>query len=95
MKKRIIVACAGAVATSTVAANKISQLCKREGIDAEIIQCRVSEIASHCHNADLIVTTARVKKDYQVPLINGMAFVSGVGVEEIERKIIECLKNNK
>lgn len=92
MKKRIIVACGGAVATSTVAASKISELCKREGIDIEIIQCRVSEIAANCNNVDLIVTTARVKKDYGVPLENGMAFVSGVGIKETEQKILSHLK---
>jgi len=91
LKKRIIVACGGAVATSTVAAKKIAELCKREGIDAEIIQCRVSEIASNCQNADLIVTTAKVKKDYGIPLENGMAFVSGIGIPQTEEKILRHL----
>ncbi|NLV77145.1 MAG: PTS galactitol transporter subunit IIB [Tissierellia bacterium] len=93
MRKRIIVACGGAVATSTVAANKIAELCEREGIDSEFIQCRVSEINSNKYGADLIVTTARVKKDYGVPLVNGMAFISGVGVELTEDKILSYLKN--
>lgn len=92
MKKKIIVACGGAVATSTVVADRIKDLCKREGIDAEIIQCRVSEISSKVDGADLIVTTARVNKDYGVPLENGMAFVSGVGIEEAENRILNHLK---
>jgi PTS system galactitol-specific IIB component len=92
MKKRIIVACGGAVATSTVAASKISELCKKNGINFEIIQCRVSEISSNCQNVDLIVTTARVKKDFGIPLENGMAFVSGIGVEVAEEKILSHLK---
>jgi len=91
VKKRIIVACGGAVATSTVAAKKITELCKREGIDAEIIQCRVSEIASNCENVNLIVTTAKVKKNYGIPLENGMAFVSGIGIPETEEKILRHL----
>lgn len=92
MKKRIIVACGGAVATSTVAANRIAQLCKNEGIDVEIVQMRVNEIGANCDNVDLIVTTARVKKDYGIPLENGMAFVSGVGIPEAEKKILAHLK---
>ena len=32
MKKKIIVACGGAVATSTIAANKVVELCKENGI---------------------------------------------------------------
>ena len=30
MKKKIIVACGGAVATSTIAANKVVELCKEK-----------------------------------------------------------------
>ena len=36
MRKKVIVACAGAVATSTMAAAKIKELCKKNGIDVEI-----------------------------------------------------------
>ena len=35
MKKKVIVACGGAVATSTIAANKVVELCKKNGIDVE------------------------------------------------------------
>ncbi|MGW9019472.1 PTS galactitol transporter subunit IIB [Priestia megaterium] len=91
-KKRIIVACGGAVATSTVAANRIEDLCKEQGIPVEMIQYRVSEIGANCDGIDLIVTTARVTKDYGVPLENGMAFVSGVGIEAAEEKILSHLK---
>ena len=33
MKKKVIVACGGVVATSTIAANKVVELCKKNGID--------------------------------------------------------------
>lgn len=92
MKKRIIVACGGAVATSTIAAHKIVELCKKEGIDVEIVQCRVSEISANLQNVSLIVTTARVTKDYGIPLENGMAFVSGIGMAEANQKILAHLK---
>ena len=49
MKKKVIVACGGAVATSTVAANKVVDLCKKNGIDVEICQIRISEIGSNLH----------------------------------------------
>lgn len=95
MKKRVIVACGGAVATSTVAANRIVELCKQEGIDIEIVQCRVSEIGANCqnHKVDLIVTTSRVTKDYGIPLESGMPFVSGVGAKEAGEKILSYLRN--
>ena len=91
MKKRVIVACGGAVATSTIAANKVVELCKKNGIDVEICQIRISEIESNLP-ADLIVTTSKVKRDYGVPLITGMPFISGVGVGKTEIAIMDVLK---
>jgi len=91
MSKKVIVACGGAVATSTVAANKVQELCKANGIDMELCQCRISEIASNLP-ADLIVTTSKVKRDFGVPLITGMPFISGIGVEKTEAKILKVLK---
>lgn len=91
MKKKVIVACGGAVATSTVAANKVIEICKNNNIDVEICQCRISEIPSNIEGAALIVPTSRVKKDYGVPLVTGMPFISGVGADKTEKKIIEIL----
>lgn len=90
MKKKVIVACGGAVATSTIAANKIVELCKKNGIDVEICQIRISEIESNLP-ADLIVTTSKVKRDYGVPLLTGMPFISGVGMEKTEQEILDVL----
>ncbi len=91
MKKKVIVACGGAVATSTVAANAVVQLAKENGIDIEIAQVRILEIESNLP-ADLIVTTSKVKRDYGVPLITGMPFISGIGVDKTKAKILEVLK---
>jgi len=91
MSKKVIVACGGAVATSTVAANKIVELCKKNGIDMELCQCRISEIESNLP-ADLIVTTSKVKRDYGVPLLTGMPFISGIGTEKLEANILKVLQ---
>ena len=85
MKKKVIVACGGAVATSTIAA-------KNNGIDIDICQVRISEIESNLDGACLIVTTSKVKRDFGVPLITGMPFISGVGVAKTEKAILEVLQ---
>lgn len=91
MKKKVIVACGGAVATSTIAANRIKELCKKNNIAIEICQIRISEIESHLTGAALIVTTTRLKRDYGVPHITGMAFISEIGAEQTEQAILEIL----
>lgn len=44
-------------------------------------------------NVDLIVTTAKVKKDYGVPVVHGVAFISGVNIAATEEKILDVLKD--
>lgn len=94
MKKKVIVACAGAVATSTIAANEIQKLCQEQGIAIEICQIRIAEIESHLPGACLIVTTTKLKRDYGVPYVAGMAFISGIGVEQTKRQILEILQRD-
>lgn len=91
MKKRIIVACGGAVATSTVAANRVRKLCKAKGIEAEVSQYRITELESVKEKADLIITTAKVTKDYGVPVIHGIGYISGIGIGPLEEQILAVL----
>ncbi|RHM54060.1 PTS galactitol transporter subunit IIB [Mitsuokella sp. AF33-22] len=91
MKKKIIVACGGAVATSTVAADAIRELCKKNNIDADVEQMRIIEIASNLDGVDLVVTTMRIKPDFSTPYVNGMAFLTGINQEATEKKILDVL----
>lgn len=91
--KKVIVACGGAVATSTVVANKIREIAKREGIQVEVSQCKVNELDSKKVYVDLIVTIAKVKKDYGVPVVHGVAFISGINVDATEEKILDILRS--
>ncbi|WP_231038468.1 PTS galactitol transporter subunit IIB [Pectinatus haikarae] len=90
--KKIIVACGGAVATSTVAATAIRELCNKNNIPIEILQIRMNEIENNLSGVDLIVTTMRIKKDFGKPYVNGMPFLSGINVEETEEKILSYLR---
>ena len=88
MKKRIIVACGGGIATSTLIVSKLKEILKANGIDAEIIQCRVAEIDSHKDNVNLIISSANLKKDYGIPVLQALSFISGVGMDKTIDEII-------
>ena len=92
MWKKVIVACGGAVATSSIIAERLQEFCEENGIQIEIVQCRLSEISSNLYGVDLIVPSSRVKRDYGVPLITGMPFISGIGLEKTKAQILEVLK---
>ena len=59
-KKRILVACGTAIATSTVVAKKIEELLKAKGIDVVVDQCKAAEASSKADMFDLIVTTTPI-----------------------------------
>lgn len=93
MKRKVIVACGGAVATSTMAAEEIKELCEENNITIEIVQCRVNEIETYMDGVDLICTTARVDRKFgEIPVVHGMPFISGVGIDELREKILTALR---
>ncbi|KGQ70924.1 PTS galactitol transporter subunit IIB [Chelonobacter oris] len=93
MTKKIIVACGGAVATSTLAAEEIRELCEENNIDLELIQCRINEIDTYLYDTDLICTTSKLDRTFDdIPIVHGMPFVSGVGIEALKEKILHILK---
>jgi len=89
--KKILVACGTAVATSTVVAKSLGEELKKRGIEAEIIQCQASEVPSHCDGIDLVVTTTPVDLDQCTPVIQTLAFLTGIGKDAVIEQIIEKL----
>ncbi|MFU2314470.1 PTS galactitol transporter subunit IIB [Rahnella sp. PCH160] len=93
MKRKIIVACGGAVATSTLAAEEIKELCAAHSIEVDLVQCRVTEIETYMDGAHLICTTARVDRKFgDIPLVHGMPFISGVGMDALREQILTLLQ---
>ncbi|WP_330981925.1 MULTISPECIES: PTS galactitol transporter subunit IIB [Enterobacterales] len=91
--RKVIVACGGAVATSTMAAEEIKELCELHKIPLEIVQCRVNEIDTYLDGVDLICTTARVDRKFgDIPVVHGMPFISGVGINALQQNILAILR---
>ncbi len=90
--KRILVACGTAIATSTVVAKGIEEALKERGIKITTRQCKASEVKSLVSDADLVVTTTPVPSDLGVPVIQTLAFLTGIGREAVIEEIIEKLK---
>lgn len=92
-QKRILVSCGTAIATSTVVAKAIEEALKERGIDVTTRQCKASEIKSLVEGYDLVVTTTPVPADLGIPVIQTLAFLTGLGKEEAIEEIIEALKD--
>lgn len=92
-KKRVLVACGTAIATSTVVARKIEEELEKRGIQVEITQCKASEVPSHVEGYDLVVTTTFVSGAGTVPVLQTVSFLTGIGMEKDIEKIVEYLKD--
>jgi len=93
MAKTVIVSCGTGIATSTVAAIAIEEACKEAGIDVITKQCKGQEIPELLkQGADLIVTTSVMRFDPGIPVVKGLAFLTGVGKDEIVQEILDHLR---
>jgi galactitol PTS system EIIB component len=92
--KTVIVSCGTAIATSTVVAKAIEEACKKDGVPVIVKQCKAAEIPMYLKDgADLIVTTSQVRGDVGgVPVIKGLAFLTGIGIEPVMKQIMDVLK---
>ena len=91
--KTILVACGTGIATSTVVAKGIEEYLKERGIRVNTRQCKATEVRGLASGADLIVTTTPLPKDLGVPVIQTLAFLTGIGKEDVLRQIEEALKD--
>lgn len=88
--KRILIVCGTGVATSTVVADKVAQLLKRTGIQAEIRRAITAQAGSASKDADLIIATTQVQ-DVSIPVISGLPYITNVGVQKLEEQIVSVL----
>lgn len=94
MAKTVIVSCGTAIATSTVAAKAIEEACKKAGIAVITKQCKAAEIPIYLEQgADLIVTTSQMRFDPGIPVVKGLAFLTGIGTEAVVNEILDILKD--
>jgi len=91
--KKILVACGTGIATSTMAAKKLEAALEARGLGKEVSinQCKVAELPFKANEYDLIVVTSRVAQDIKVPVVQGLPFLTGVGMDKTVDEIVEKL----
>lgn len=93
--KRILVLCGNGVATSTVASKKIKDHLAGKGIQADVIQAKIGELASYVDKVDAIVLMAmgaQLPKGVNKPVIKGLPFLTGMGLKEVLEEIEKVCK---
>jgi len=98
--KTIIVACGGGIATSATVASKINDKLKslKMSNQAKVEAVDIKSLDTYLSTADLYVSitpTANKAKEYSVPTVDGIPFLTGMGADEAMKEIIQVLKLNK
>ena len=92
---KIVIACGSGVATSTVIAERVERLVKENGFEnARIVQCSMNEVDAQAQDATLIVTSlGKLKVAADVPIVVAFSYITGLGSETTDAKILEILRN--
>lgn len=93
--KTVIVACGSGVATSQTIASKLNRLLKERGIEAKVEAINFGQvdrrIKDACAYICIINQKEAAKKNYAVPVLNGIAFLTGVGMKAELDKLIAAI----
>lgn len=86
--KTVIVACGSGVATSQTVASKVDRLLKGKGVEAKVEAVDLKSVDRYLRDACAYISITKVKKEYPIPVINGIAFLTGMGQDkELDRLI--------
>ena len=93
--KTVYVVCATGIATSTMLRLKVVDYLEARGIDANVLQYRVTEISPDRTEADVIVATCEIPPEFKkvTRVINGLSLITGVGEAKTLAEIARALKD--
>lgn len=100
-KKKIWVACGNAVASSTMAAHTLKRLCEERGLDVEIEEIAFHNIGGKSTRPDLLISlapgvdTSTYPNLKNIPVIMGLAFITGINKDDVMNEVEEILRDRK
>ena len=90
---KIVVVCATGLATSTMAATKLTRELTKRGVDVKVTKGMIHDLASLVKSGkpDMVVATAVTKMDVGVPVFNGVPLLSNKGVDAFIEEIMNFI----
>lgn len=94
-KKHVIICCHAAMATSSMIEACVKEFLAKNNIDATVEKVKTLVMDEYLDNpnnqVDLIIPNGKYQTD-KVPVISGMPYLTGVGIDKMEAKFLEVLK---
>jgi PTS system galactitol-specific IIB component len=96
-KFRVLTVCGTGIATATVLEQKLEELMKERGLQIEAVTCKAAEVQSKLSvfMPDVVVTSTIVDESalHGVKKFVGLAFLTGIGMEELADQIADYLRS--
>lgn len=89
--KKVIVACGSGVATSQTVASKVNRMLKEKNIDAQVEAVDLKSVDRYMDSSAAYITITKTTQEYPIPVINGIAFLTGVGIDKEFQKLIDAI----
>lgn len=90
---KILVSCGSGIATSMLVASHLKSYFDAKNISVAINSCSINEIPYRSEGNDIIVSSAQISFNTNIPIFNAIPILTGIGEQEllgkIEEKVIE------
>ncbi|MEF2608648.1 MAG: PTS sugar transporter subunit IIB [Faecalicoccus sp.] len=93
--KKVIVACGSGVATSQTVASKVGRLLQKRNVDATVEAVDLKSVDRYLKDAVAYIAITKVTKEFDIPVINGIAFLTGMGQDKEIDRLIRAIENSK
>lgn len=92
---KILCACGSGIATSTMIVSKLNALLQDNGVDAEVKKTTFASLPSDVPSfrPDMILTSSNIPNEYDVPMICGIAYLTGMGKSQLDEQIMETINS--
>lgn len=65
---------------------------KRKGVRATVEAVDIKSLEQHIKTSDVYVAITKANKEFDIPTLNGIAFLTGMGMDEETEKLLNALK---
>lgn len=92
--KKILLACASGIATSTAVNHKLSTILDERGYKGKyrVAQCKVQEVFGMSEDYDFCVATTNIEGEVKCPVILGVAFLTGRGLDGVLDQVMQLME---
>lgn len=91
-KAKLLIACGSGIATSTVIAVRVKELCEKHGYQVHVEQVKIVEVEKKASDYDLIISSAQVPSSVKTPSVLAVNYLTGINEEKTDQEIVGKLR---